>query len=122
MRRASILAVAAVLAIPGHSRADTNDQLAAKVVALVEVGASVVEANRNDCNAMGDTLSRMVADNASFIDDVRARSEKVTPSEMRTLTARYQSRLEAAMTKAKPGLDCCRSNAKVAAVLRKLGQ
>jgi uncharacterized protein YicC (UPF0701 family) len=110
------------LAVASDARADTNGDLAAKVVALIEAGATVVDANRNDCNAMGDKLSQMLSDNADFIDQVKARAEKATPDELRAVSARYQARVEAAMTKAKPGLDRCRTNAKVAAVLRRVNK
>jgi len=126
MTRPSILiaslAGVAVIGTAVHARADTDTQMAAKVIQLVEFAAGVIDANENDCNAMGEKLSRMANDNSAFIDHVKARAEKATPAELRALTAPYQARFQAAMAKAKPGLDRCQSNPKVASVLRKVEQ
>ncbi len=126
MRRSSVvlaaLAGAAVVGMASRARADTDAQMAAKVIQLVEFAAGVVDANKNDCNAMGDKLSRMANDNAAFIDQVKARAEKASPAELRALVAPYQARFQAAVAKAKPGLERCQSNPKVASVLQRVQQ
>ncbi len=126
MARSSIvlagLAGLAVVGAASHARADTDAQMAAKVIQLVEFAAGVVDANKNDCNAMGDKLSKIASDNSAFIDQVKARAEKATPAELRSLVAPYEARFQAAMAKAKPGLARCQSNTKVASVIQRVQQ
>jgi uncharacterized membrane protein len=119
MRRTALLVAVVALLVAPRARAETNEEMAARAIQLIETAAGVVAANQNDCNAMGDKLDKLASDNAAFIDQVKAKSETLSPEELRSLSARYRGRLQLAIMKAKPGLERCQSNAKVAAVVRR---
>ena len=99
--------------------ADTDAQLAEKLVQLVERGASIVQESQNDCNAMGDRLGKLADDNADLIRRAHERGDKMSASERADMETRYRPRLEAAAAKAAGGLRKCMSNPKVQDAIRK---
>lgn len=114
------MAAALFLAVPGDARADTNADIAEKMVRILERVATVVEANRNDCNAMGDKLNAIIDENGAFIADAKARSESMTAEERQQIQARFRTRIQAATAKMIPGLRACGSNPKVTSAIQRV--
>ena len=124
MKRALPFAFAlALIAFPaGHARADSNADFAAKLMAVMEQMATIVDANKNDCNAMGDKLDRFMTDNAAFFKDAKARAEKMSDQEKQQIEERYRARLQVVVAKLQGGITKCATNPKVVAAIQKAQQ
>jgi len=121
MKRALLsMAAALFFVVPGDVRADTNADIAEKMVRILERVATVVEANRSDCNAMGDKLNAIIDENGAFIADAKARSESMTAEERQQIQARFRARIQAATAKMVPGLRACGTNAKVTSAIQRV--
>ena len=115
--------VLALLAAPlGQHRADSNADFAAKLMAVMEQMAAIVDTNKNDCNAMGDKLDKFMTDNAAFFKDARERAEKMSEQEKHELENRYHARLTAVVAKFRDGLSRCATNPKVVSAIQKAQQ
>jgi hypothetical protein len=102
----------------GHARADGD--IFEKVVQVVEQAAVVVDANKSNCDAMGDKLNALIDPNAQLIAAAKALSDRFTPDQKRAFDARFRPRVLAAMVKIRPGFAQCSSNAKVMAAVQKI--
>jgi len=125
MKRLLALAFAAALvAAPWHvARAsDSNDAFAAKLVAVMEQMASLVDANKNDCNAMGDKLDRFITDHDALFKEAKAREAQMSEQEKQQFEARYHARLQGVVQKLQRGLSKCITNPKVSSALQKVPQ
>ena len=120
MKRALLSIVVAVfLVAPGDARADANGD-AEKMVRIFERVATIVEANRNDCNAMGDKLNAVIDENAAFLAEAKARSAAMSQAERDALQARYAARIQAATARMMPVMRSCATNQKVMSALRRV--
>lgn len=108
------------LVTPGDARADTNADVAEKMVRIFERMATVVEANRSDCNAMGDKLNTIIDENGAFIADAKARSAAMSQAERDALQARFGARIQAATMRMMPGMRACATNRKVTSALQRV--
>jgi hypothetical protein len=114
------MTAALFLATPGDARADTNADIAEKMVRILERVATAVEANKNDCNAMGDSLNAIIDENSAFIADAKARSEAMSHAEREAIQARFRARIQAATMRMMPGLQACARNQKVMSAIQKV--
>lgn len=121
MKRAlvSIFAAAAFF-VAGDVRAQSYADTVEKAVQILERIANAVDANQNDCNAMGDKLTVIVDQNAAFLAQAKARSEQLTPRARNAIEARFRDRILAAISKMRPGMMKCGSNPKVSAALARV--
>lgn len=121
MKRALVSVAAAVLfAFPGDARADSNSEMVEKAVQILERIASVVDANQNDCNIMGDKLGKIVDENAAFLAQAKARADALPPGERNAIESRFRGRIMAAIGKMRPGMMKCGSNPKVQSALARV--
>jgi len=115
------MTAALLLCAPGgDARADTNADIAEKMVRILERVATIVDMNKSDCNAMGDKLNAAIDENSAFIADAKARSESMTQAERDALQARFGARLQAATMRMMPGIRACATNSKVTAAIKRV--
>jgi hypothetical protein len=105
---------------PRHARADATGDVFEKVVQLVEQAAVIVDANKSNCDAMGDKLNALIDPNIQLLTTAKTLSERFTPDQKRAFDARFRSRVLAAMVKIRPGFAQCSSNPKVIAAVQKI--
>jgi predicted small metal-binding protein len=123
MKRALVMLAAAVFfAFPGDARADSNAEMMEKAVQILERVASIVQMNQDDCNTMGDKLSKVVDENAAFLAQAKSRADAMPSAERTALENRYRGRILAAIGKMKPGMDKCGANPKVQGALSRINR
>ena len=111
MRLAFFLAAALlVLSVP-PAAADSATEIAA--VRLVEELAQVMEANKGNCDKMGDALFKFMDSHAAEIRRLREEEKKMTEEQKRAIANKYAARLQAAAAKILAGSQACGSNPKV---------
>jgi len=121
MKRALVSIAAALLfAFPGDARADTNADMVEKAVQILERVASIVQMNQDDCNVMGDKLTKVVDENAAFLASAKSRADAMPPAERSAIESRYRTRVLAAIAKMRPGMQKCGSNPKVQSALARV--
>ena len=121
MKRALVtMTVALFLVAPGDARADGNAD-AEKMVRILERIATVIEANRSDCNAMGDKINAIIDENQAFIAESKARAAAMSQAERDAVQARYAARIQAATARMLPGMRACATNPKVVGALKRVG-
>jgi hypothetical protein len=122
LRHAGMLALVLLgtAGTPGYARADAKGDMFEKVVQLMEQAAVIVDANKSNCDAMGDKLNALIDPNAQLLANAKAQNERLTPDEKRVLDARFRPRIIAAMVKLRPGFAQCSNNAKVMAAVQKI--
>jgi DNA-directed RNA polymerase specialized sigma24 family protein len=111
------LACALLLGSSSGARADAGSDAFTKLVQLMEQAATIVDATKNNCDAMGDRLDAFYQANAQTLQEAKAATERLPDDQRRALTARYRQRLSAAMAKLQPAMRCT-GNAKIAALLQ----
>jgi len=114
------MTAALLLCAPGDARADTNADIAEKMVRILERVATIVDMNKSDCNVMGDKLNAVIDENSAFINDAKARSEAMTPAERDAIQARFSARVQAATAKMMPGMRACGTNPKVTSAIKRI--
>jgi hypothetical protein len=114
------LVVAAALGTFGHAQAQSNTDVFEKLVRIMEQAAVIIDANKSNCDAMGDGLNGLIDRNAQVLSTAKALGERLTPDEKTALEARFRARINAAMGKIRPGFALCINNAKVKGALQKL--
>ncbi len=111
MKQGLVLLVA--LALPARSYADTN---ADKAIVMMEQVASLIDANKGNCDAMGDKLSAWSDANSAHLRQLME-ATKTLPADQKKA---FEAKSKPLATKMMAGLQTCSSNAKVTAVVKKL--
>ncbi len=121
IQRAVAVAIIIISAIvPGSARADATSDVAERLLRLLDQGVTIVESNRNSCDAMGDKLGKLIDDNAALIHDAKTMADRLSAEQKKALETKYKARIEAAIARMDPGMQHCATNAKVMAALRKI--
>jgi len=103
--------VFASIASPRAMAAESN--IAEQAVALFEKLANIIDADKADCDKMGNDVSRFADENAALLAAIRAHREKLTPEQKKELEKKYGDRMRAAVQKMMPGIMACSKNDKV---------
>jgi hypothetical protein len=106
--------------LSGPAAADTNADIFEKAVRVMERAAEIVDANRTNCDHMGDKLSEHFDRNAQFMKDAKAMSERLSANEKHALELRFRPRIVSAVSRIQTGFDQCSGNAKVMAAIHKI--
>ena len=116
-----VLAVALlVMVIPARRvHADTSADQAEQAVVLTEQIATLVDANKDNCDVMGDKLGAFMDKNGEQLQKLKAAGKNLTAAQKKAFEEKYADRMKAAGTKMMPALQKCGSNAKVSAVMKK---
>jgi hypothetical protein len=118
MKQALAVALFVIL-VPAGVHADTSAAQAERSVVLTEQIATIVDANKDNCDAMGDKLGVFLDKNGKEIDQLRAAGKTLTAEQKKAFEDKYAERMKAAGAKIMPGLQKCGSNAKVSSVMKK---
>lgn len=94
--------------------------MAEKMLRIFERIATIVDANKNDCNAMGDKLNGVIDENAAFLATAKARSEAMSEAERQQFQQRYGARYQALTQRMMPGMMKCATNDKVRSALQRI--
>jgi hypothetical protein len=111
MKHALVLLV--LLALPARIYADTNSD---KAIVMMEQVASLIDANKGNCDVMGDKLSAWSDANSAHLGQLIEATKTLSPDQKKAFSAK----VKAISTKMMAGLQACSSNAKVTAVVKKL--
>ncbi len=108
------------LALPARSFADASADQAEKAVVLMEQLANVVDANKANCDAMGDKLAAWADANGTQLKQLKQAGKTLTAEQKKAFSAKYDDRMKAVGAKMMPGLQKCQANPKVTATMKKL--
>lgn len=117
MKQAIAFVVALVLIPAARVDADTDAEKGEQAVVLMEQFAIIVDANKDNCDAMGTKLTEFVDSHSAQIKKLRS-AKPATEEERRAFSEKYHDRMAAVAAKMMPGLKKCQSNAKVTAALK----
>jgi predicted negative regulator of RcsB-dependent stress response len=120
MKQSLVVLLALALALPARSFADSGADQAEKAVVLMEQLANVVDANKANCDAMADKLGAWKDSNGAQLKQLKEAGKTLTAEQKKAFAAKYDDRMKAVGAKMMPGLQKCRSNAKVTATMKKL--
>lgn len=122
MRRVLALLVAVLAVSPAFAQAKkTSTPNAAddgeKVVKLDEQLASIVDADKANCDKMAADLNSFLAKNGDEMHRLRAEGAKRNPEQRSAFMKKYGARIQAATAKMNAGIGHCIQNPKVKAAL-----
>jgi hypothetical protein len=112
-----VVVLAAILARPVH--ADTTAAQAEQAVAMMEQIAAIIDTNKNNCDAMGDKLGAYMDKHGAELEQLKAAGKTRSDEQKKAFSDKYGDRMKAVAEKMRPGMQNCRSNAKVSAVMKK---
>lgn len=118
MKHALVILLA--LALPGRGFADTGAEQAEKAVVLMEQLANVVDANKANCDVMGDKLAAWADANGAQLKQLKEADKALTAEQKKAFSAKYEERMKAVVTKMMPGVQKCQANPKVTATMKRL--
>lgn len=116
-----LLVVLAVLVLsPARSvHADVNTDHAERAVVMLEEIATIVDTNKDNCDAMGDKLTAYLDKNADKLNKLKAAGKKLTDKQKQDFSEKYKDRMKAVSAKMTPGMQKCAKNQKVADAMKK---
>jgi hypothetical protein len=120
MKQVLMISLALALALPGRSFADATSDQAEKAVVLMEQVANVIDANKANCDVMGDKLAAWGDANAAQLKQMKESGKTLTAEQKKAFSAKYDARMKAVGEKMMPGLQKCSANTKVTSTMKKL--
>jgi hypothetical protein len=114
---------ALLLLVPARSShadaaADTA-KLMEKAMVVTEDIATIVDTNKDACDAMGDKLNVYIDKQVPFFKQMKDATKNMTDAQKKALTDKYADRMGKAVKKMTPGITNCQKNAKVTAAMAK---
>ena len=82
-------------------------------------GPALVDANKDNCDVMGDKLTAYMDKNGEQLKQLKAAGKNLTDAQKKAFTEKYQERMKVVGSKMMPGMQKCSGNAKVVAVMKK---
>jgi hypothetical protein len=118
MKYALILVVALALVPARHAYADASADQAEKAVVMMEQIATIIDANKANCDAMGDKLGAYMDKNGEQLKKLKAAGKTLSDEQKKAFSEKYNDRMKAVFTKMQPGMQKCSGNAKVSSVMK----
>ena len=104
----------------GRARAAMSmEEAGAKAVQLIEGMADIIDKDKDNCDKMGDDLTKYEDENAALIKELNETKDKRTEADRKAFQEKYAARLKAAQQKMMPGGMKCSKNEKVKAAFLK---
>ena len=123
MKKVLLFAVLFALVAVRQSHADTNSDQAERAVVMMEEIATIIDTNKDKCDAMGDQLSAYLDKNGDELKKLKAAGKSVSDEQKKAFSEKYKARMQAVISKMATGLRNCGKNAKVnAAMARATGK
>jgi hypothetical protein len=122
MKKTLGLALAlSLFTLPGGraQAAMSMEEAGAKAMQLIEGMADVIDKDKDNCDKMGDDLTKYEDDNAAVIKELNETKDKRTEADKKAFQEKYGARLKAAQQKMTPGAMKCAKNEKVKAAFQK---
>jgi hypothetical protein len=117
MKHALVLLLA--LALPARSYADTNADQAEKAVVMLEQVATLVDANKDYCDVMGDKLDAWASANAAELKRLKEAGKQLSAEQKQAFSEKYQDRMRVLAVKM-GGARKCSGNARVTGAMKKI--
>ncbi len=102
-------------------RADEMDDMASKMVGIVEKIADVMVADKANCDKMAKDVNGIVDDNAQFMKDAQEKRKNLTQEQKDGFKKKYGDRLQGAMKKMMDGGQNCQNSDALKAAMQKFG-
>jgi hypothetical protein len=96
------------------------EHMSEKGMRVLDEIATLVEANKRDCDALGARLEAYYEEEGQFVLAAKAAFAKLAPPEKKALQTRYRTRFNATWKRIQPGMKACKDNASVKTVLDKV--
>jgi Tfp pilus assembly protein PilV len=119
MRQAFVVVVALALLPARRVHADASADQAEQAVVLMEQLATIIDANKDNCDAMADKLTVFMDKNGEQLRKLKAAGKTVTEQQKKAFSEKYKDRMQAVSAKIMPGMQKCANNPKVSAVMKK---
>ncbi len=117
MKKALLFAILFGLVAVRHSSADVTADQAEKAVVMMEEIATIIDTNKDKCDAMGDQLSAYMDKNGEQLKKLKDAGKALSEDQKKAFSEKYKTRMEAVFAKMGPGLQKCSKNAKVLAAM-----
>ncbi len=95
------------------------EEAGAKAIGLIEGMADIIDRDKDNCDKMGDELTKYEDDNAALIKELNETKDKRTEAEKKAFQEKYAARIKAAQQKMMGGGMKCAKNEKVKAAFMK---
>jgi hypothetical protein len=92
------------------ARADELDDMAGKMVGILEKLADTMVADKADCSKMAKDVDKIVDDNQAFMKEVSAKRASLTQAQKDSFKTKYGARVEAATKKMMDGGTACQNS------------
>ncbi|MEO7730451.1 MAG: hypothetical protein ABIY55_05725 [Kofleriaceae bacterium] len=119
MKHFLVLFVVLTLVPARRVYADANADQAEQAVVMMEQIATIIDANKANCDAMGDKLGAYMDKNGEQLKQLKQSGKTLSAEQKKAFSTKYADRMKAVSAKMMPGMQKCSSNAKVAAVMKK---
>jgi hypothetical protein len=119
MKYALVVVVALALVPARRAAADASADQAEQAVVIMEQIANIIDANKADCDAMGDKLGAYMDKNGEQLKKLKAAGKAVSDEQKKAFSEKYGDRMKAVFARMRPGMQKCSSNAKVSSVMKK---
>src|SRR4051794_4938789 len=113
MKQVIVLALVLAFVPARQSRADANADHAERAVVMMEEIATIVDANKANCDAMGDKLNGYLEKNGAELKQLNAAGKNLTAEQKKAFSDKYADRMKAVFAKMTPGMKSCQANTKV---------
>jgi hypothetical protein len=120
MKHALVLVVALALIPARRVHADVNADYGERAVVMMEQIATIIDTNKDNCDAMGDKLGTYMDKNGVELKKLKDAGKTLTDAQKKTFMDKYAARMKAISDKMVPGLQKCSTNAKVTAAMKKV--
>jgi hypothetical protein len=118
MKHALVLVVALALIPARRAHADAAAD-GERAVVMMEQLATLIDSNKDNCDAMGATLNAYIDKNAAELARLKAAGKTQTAAQKKAFMDKYAARFKAVADKMMPGLQKCKDNAKVTGAMKK---
>jgi hypothetical protein len=118
MKHVLVLVVALALIPARRVHADANSD-GERALAMMEQIATIIDTNKDNCDAMGDKLGTYMDKNGPEIEKLKAAGKTLTAAQKKAFMDKHADRFKALADKMMPGLQKCSANAKVTAAMKK---
>jgi hypothetical protein len=118
MKHAFVLVIALALVPARRVHADASTD-AERAVVMMEQIATIVDTNKDNCDAMGDKLGTYMDKNGDELKKLKIAGKNLSEEQKKTFSEKYKDRLKAMGAKMQAGLQKCSGNKKVTDAMKR---
>ena len=114
-----VLVLLIVASLPTYVHADAASD-GEHAVVLMEQVATIIDTNKDNCDAMGDKLTAFFDKNAAELKRLKESGKSVSAEQKKQFSEKYKDRMKAVSDKMMTGLKNCSNNTKVSDAMKKM--